>query len=232
MIDFRQLRGLMSCSFDTDNLVSVTDPLTKTTTAENIPCHFVITSADNPGYTAGAAQKPAPVTVYGEIYTSETPIIREGNTVVIEKKDTAGNIIATYAGRAAMPAYRAGRVVTVVEITSIVSNEEPEPPAGYNIKAPGSEGGTITSKERYAVEERKIDDMAGGYYRVLVLTDPRFEVSGNAVYVDDSGLGGRVKLFPYAYTGYIQFTDGVTTYRAYTRQTPETTGDRPYVTIG
>lgn len=232
MIDFRQLRGVMASAFDTDNLVSVTDTLTNTVTAENVPCHFVITQVDNPGTGETVAEKPVPVVVYGEIYTSETPIIREGDAVVIEKKDTAGNVIATYEGRAGMPAYRAGRMVTVMKITAIKSEEEPEPTGGFNIIVPNGLGGTETSADKYAVEEKKIDDGAGGVYNVLSLLDIRFEVEGSAVYLEDDGLGGRVKLFPYAYSGYIKFTDGVTTYSAYAKQTPGMDGGRAYVTIG
>lgn len=231
MIDFRQLRGTMAAAFDTDNIVKVYDKKTTTVYAENVPCHFVITQTDTPGTGETVAEAPVPVVVYGELYTSETPIIRDGYSVVVEKKDTAGNVIATYEGRAGMPAYRAGRMVTVMKITSIQSKEEPEPPAGFTIKAPDGGGGYYVTTDRYAIEVKEISNGLGGFETAVVLTDIRFEFTGGKVYLEDDGFYGTLQLFPLEYSGYITFTDGVTSYRANGKQPPKEYNGKPYVTM-
>ena len=231
MIDFRQLRGVMATAFDTDNIVKVYDKITTTVYAENVPCHFVITQADNPGAGEIVAEKPIPVVVYGEIYTSERPIIRDGYIIVVEKKDSAGNVLATYEGVAGMPAYRAGRMVTVMKITDIQSEEEPEPPAGFNIRVPDGWSGYYTTTDRYAIEVKEIDDGWGGVENAVVLTDIRFEYTGGKVYLEDDGFYGRLQLFPLEAGGIITFNDGVSSYQVNGSQTPKEYNGKPYVTM-
>lgn len=231
MIDFRQLRGTMAAAFDTDNIVKVYDKTTTTVYAENVPCHFVITQVDNPGTGETVAEKPVPVVVYGELYTSEAPIIRDGYSIVVEKKDSAGNVLATYEGVAGMPAYRAGRMVTVMKITAIQSKEEPEPPAGFNIRVPDGSGGYYVTTDRYAIEVKEISNGLGGVETAVVLTDIRFEYTGGKVYLEDDGFYGRLRLFPLEYGGYVTFKDGVSSYRVNGKQTPKEYNGKPYVTM-
>ena len=231
MIDFRQLRGVMASAFDTDNIVKVYDKATTTVYAENVPCHFVITQVDNPGTGETVAEKPVPVVVYGELYTSETPLIRDGYSIVVEKKDSAGNVLATYEGVAGMPAYRAGRMVTVMKITAIQSKEEPEPPAGFNIRVPDGSGGYYVTTDRYAIEVKEISNGLGGFETAVVLTDIRFEYTGGKVYLEDDGFYGRLRLFPLEYGGYVTFKDGVSSYRVNGSQIPKEYNGKPYVTM-
>ena len=231
MIDFRQLRGVMASAFDTDNIVKVYDKKTTTVYAENVPCHFVITQVDNPGTGETVAEKPVPVVVYGELYTSETPLIRDGYSIVVEKKDSAGNVLATYEGVAGMPAYRAGRMVTVMKITAIQSKEEPEPPAGFNIRVPDGSGGYYVTTDRYAIEVKEISNGLGGFETAVVLTDIRFEYTGGKVYLEDDGFYGRLQLFPLEYGGYVTFKDGVSSYRVNGSQPPKEYNGKPYVTM-
>lgn len=189
MIDFGQLRGLMHDAFDTDNLVFVKDS-NGTVVSENIPCHFVITKADDPGSAETSAERPVPVTVYGEIFTSEVPIIRDGYTVQVEKKNAAGEVVATYEGTAAMPAYRAGRLSVIVKLDDIVSGEEPEPtnPTG-KLNVPNGFGGYEDTTDSFEYKLGVLSNGLGGFDNVVYFIDPAFEWTGSKLQVTDSGLG-------------------------------------------
>lgn len=211
MIDFGQLRGLMHDAFDTDNIVFIKNDL-GTVVAENIPCHFVITTADNPGAAETSAERPVPVTVYGEIFTSEVPEIRDGYTVQVEKKDAAGEVVATYEGTAAMPAYRAGRVSIVVKLDDIASAEEPEPsnPTG-KLNVPNGFGGYENTADSFEYKLGTMSNGLGGFDNVVYFIDAAFVWSGSTLKVTDGSLG-------------------TVTVAAYTTVIDDKTGDRYRIT--
>lgn len=130
MIDFRVITPYMSAAFDTDNIVSVTEPTTQTVKAENVPCHLVITQGDTVADASTVADATLPVTMYGKLYFNHDTLILSGDVVVVEKRDVEGNVLATYEGKSGVPVVRCGRKVSLFEITDVIQavpTPEPEP---------------------------------------------------------------------------------------------------------
>lgn len=120
MIDFTKLTKKLQ-QFDSDLLTKIVE------TEVSVPCHLVITQGDNPNSSATSGQKELPVVAYGTVYLNTDSIINANDSIVVEKRDTQGTVLATYYGTAGEPTVKQSRK----EITFAIDKVEqgaPEPP--------------------------------------------------------------------------------------------------------
>lgn len=188
MIDFSPLGAAMASAFDCDHIVSITDSMGKVR-MEDLPCHLVIASNDNPtsGATSGAAILP--ISFFAEVYTGQDVVILEGDEVVVEKRDRAGNVLATYTGKSGVPSVRQGRKVASLQITKVRQVSPLPPSKKFFIWMPEEEGGYFISANSYLGSVDAVDDnIAAGFY----FTDPAFRIAdGPRVYLDDPNFYGE-----------------------------------------
>lgn len=107
-------------AFNTDNILSITEPLASAPKAENIPCHLVVTQGDNPNTSATLGAATLPILVYAKVYTGLGVVINVDDEIVVQKKDRGGNVLATYYGKAGVPTVKQSRKETALQITKVV----------------------------------------------------------------------------------------------------------------
>ena len=83
-------------AFNTDNILSITEPLASAPKAENIPCHLVVTQGDNPNASATLGAATLPILIYAKVYTGLGVVINVDDELVVQKKDRDGHVLATY----------------------------------------------------------------------------------------------------------------------------------------
>lgn len=188
MIDFSPLGAAMASAFDCDHIVSITD-ITGKVRMKDLPCHLVITSNDNPtiGTTSGAAILP--ISFFAEVYTGQDVVILEGDEVVVEKRDTTGNVLTTYTGKSGVPSVRQGRKVASLQITKVEQVSPLPPSKKFFIRMPDGRGGYFISANSYlGFVDAVDDDIAAGFY----FTDPAFRITdGPKVYLNDPKFYGE-----------------------------------------
>lgn len=126
MIDFTNIRPFVS-QFDTDLLAQVTDFNTQEVKYENIPCHFVIRQIDAAPEGSKVSIGYMPIVVAGEVYTSEPMDIDDKDSVIVYKRDKAGNILAEYRGQAGTLIVRGARSVFAVTLSKVTPALPPKP---------------------------------------------------------------------------------------------------------
>lgn len=181
MIDFRMITPYMNAAFDTDNIVSVTDTATQTVKAENVPCHLVITQGDTDAPSGTVADAVLPVTLYGKIYFNHDVLILDGDTVIVQKRDVAGNVVATYEGKSGVPSVRVGRKVCLFTITNVLQpTPTPEP-----TPTPKPDG---LYSFRWRADEGGYEETPGFYGRVETVDGVSlFYAMDRAFFLDDDG---------------------------------------------
>lgn len=119
-------------AFNTDNILSITEPLASAPKVENVPCHLVITQGDNPNTSATLGAATLPILIYAKVYTGLGVVINVDDELVVQKKDKKGNVLATYHGKAGVPTVRQSRKETALQITKVVQeftiDDEPTVP--------------------------------------------------------------------------------------------------------
>lgn len=172
-IPFDSLRGIYK-RYDTDRIVSVYDDM-GVLRFEDKPCHLTIKQNDNPATSTTDGAALIPVVVYGELYSGLDISIFDGDVVTVEKRDSKGEVIATYKGKAGRQTARQSRRVSVMQITSIVRPDPPIPPEPEEIpvsifipKAPGSYDYVPGFKVKLVQRNESYLDSAGGVISDIV----------------------------------------------------------------
>ena len=197
-------------AFETDNILSVTEPLASAPKAENVPCHLVITQGDNPNTSATLGAATLPVLVYAKVYTGLGVVINVDDVLVVQKKDKKGNVLATYHGKAGVPTVRQSRKETALQITKVVQefviDDEPVVPdtpvcnecVPVGMRLPDGEGGYYYDESASATvlpREAKVDDGEGGKETAYFIDfHHNWEITETGVYyLDSNGKLNQVK---------------------------------------
>ena len=197
-------------AFETDNILSVTEPLATAPKAENVPCHLVITQGDNPNTSATLGAATLPVLVYAKVYTGLGVVINVDDELVVQKKDKKGNVLATYHGKAGVPTVRQSRKETALQITKVVQefviDDEPVVPdtpvcnecVPVGMRLPDGEGGYYydeSAKATVLPREAKAPDGEGGMMTAYFIDfHHNWEISEAGVYyMDSNGKLNQVK---------------------------------------
>ena len=197
-------------AFETDNILSVTEPLATAPKAENVPCHLVITQGDNPNTSATLGAATLPVLVNAKVYTGLGVVINVDDELVVQKKDKKGNVLATYHGKAGVPTVRQSRKETALQITKVVQefviDDEPVVPdtpvcnecVPVGMRLPDGEGGYYYDESANATvlpREAKVPDGEGGFDTGYYIDfHHNWEISEAGVYyMDSNGKLNQVK---------------------------------------
>ena len=197
-------------AFETDNILSVTEPLASAPKAENVPCHLVVTQGDNPNTSATLGAATLPVLVYAKVYTGLGVVINVDDELVVQKKDKKGNVLATYHGKAGVPTVRQSRKETALQITKVVQefsiDDEPVVPdtpvckecVPVAMRLPDGEGGYYYDESANATvlpREAKAPDGEGGMMTAYFVDfHHNWEITETGVYyMDKNGKLNQVK---------------------------------------
>ena len=197
-------------AFETDNILSVTEPLASAPKAENVPCHLVVTQGDNPNTSATLGAATLPVLVYAKVYTGLGVVINVDDELVVQKKDKKGNVLATYHGKAGVPTVRQSRKETALQITKVEQefsiDDEPVVPdtpvcnecVPVAMRLPDGEGGYYYDESAGATvlpREAKAPDGEGGMMTAYFVDfHHNWEITEAGVYyLDKNGKLNQVK---------------------------------------
>ena len=197
-------------AFETDNILSVTEPLASAPKAENVPCHLVVTQGDNPNTSAALGAATLPILIYAKVYTGLGVVINVDDELVVQKKDKKGNVLATYHGKAGVPTVRQSRKETALQITKVVQefviDDEPVVPdtpvcnecVPVAMRLPDGEGGYYYDESANATvlpREAKAPDGEGGMMTAYFVDfHHNWEITEAGVYyMDKNGKLNQVK---------------------------------------
>lgn len=206
---YNGLRGVLT-AFETDNILSVTEPLASTPKIENVPCHLVITQGDNPNTSTTLGAATLPIMLFAKVYTGLGVVINVDDEVVVQKKDKGGNVLATYTGKAGVPTVKQSRKETVLQITKVeqeyVIDDEPVVPdtpvcnecVPVAMRLSDGEGGFYWDDSAGATvlpREAKIDDGEGGKMTGYFIDfHDNWEITETGVYyLDGNGALNQVR---------------------------------------
>lgn len=197
-------------AFNTDNILSITEPLAEAPKAENIPCHLVVTQGDNPNASATLGAATLPILIYAKVYTGLGVVINVDDVLVVQKKDKNGKVLATYYGKAGVPTVRQSRKETALQITKVVQefviDDEPVVPdtpvceecVAVAMRLPDGEGGYFYDDSAGATilpREAKVSDGEGGLMTGYFIDfHDNWEITETGVYyLDGNGTLNQVK---------------------------------------
>lgn len=197
-------------AFNTDNILSITEPLATAPKAENVPCHLVIAQGDNPNTSATLGAATLPILVYAKVYTGLGVVINADDELVVQKKDKGGNVLATYHGKAGVPTVRQSRKETALQITKVVQefsiDDEPTVPdtpvctecVAVGMRLPDGEGGYYYDESASATvkpREGRVPDGEGGLTTGYFIDfHHNWEITETGVYyLDSKGTLNQVK---------------------------------------
>lgn len=197
-------------AFNTDNILSITEPLAEAPKAENIPCHLVVTQGDNPNASATLGAATLPILVYAKVYTGLGVVINVDDVLVVQKKDKKGNVLATYYGKAGVPTVKQSRKETALQITKVAQefsvDDEPTVPdtpvcndcVAVGMRLPDGEGGYYYDESASATvlpREAKVPDGEGGTMTAYFVDfHHNWEITETGVYyMDGNGKLNQVK---------------------------------------
>lgn len=190
-------------AFNTDNILSITEPSASAPKAENVPCHLVVTQGDNPDTSATLGAATLPILIYAKVYTGLGVVINVDDVLVVQKKDKNGNVLATYHGKAGVPTVRQSRKETALQITKVeqefVIDDEPTIPdtpvcndcVAVAMRLPDGEGAFYWDDSAMATvlpREAKVPDGEGSMMTAYFIDfHDNWEITETGVYYLDGG---------------------------------------------